>query len=370
MRILVHGHLGKGNLGDELMLEPILTELGKRFPHAQLVIATGDKPSTNTSAFPSIILVPRNSLSLLWQIMRCQIFVIAGGTHVASFKGSRRHLAGIVRQLILVLFAYLTFSKTLMFSVGFGPFEEPTGERIARWLLHLTSFAGVRDRASFEWLDRLPRSKQSFSLGHDAALFNPREPEKRNQPVLGISLMPYFANYGGGTEKDAALVDQLAISIKRWRLIYPIAPVRLFGFLKQDSIFADVRILQILKNRFESDKNISLIDRDPDIKFAQEQFAEFTHFISMRYHSQVLAWQNEVPQLCITYHRKNRLFAAEYGIPKGQCFDIEEVLEGDLNQNIDNFFRHPDQHLPSATWSNLLADRDDLIPANLAILRE
>ena len=363
MRILVHGHLGMGNLGDELMLAPILASLAERFPSARLVVSAGEHLPSTLAADPQVEIVPRTLLQLFKEIFRCQVFLIAGGTHLASFRGAGRHLKGILRQLLLVMWARLTLSRVMMLSVGFGPFEEPRGERLAKFLLRLTHYISVRDATSAQWLSTLNRPADSYDQCHDAALFTPRKPEQRDEPFLGISLMPYFANYGGEVEKDVAIVEQFVPIIECWKIVHPHAKICLYSFLKQDSIYADNRVLGLLKQRFADDDCIQMLDETPDIELTQEVFAKFTHFISMRYHSQVMAWLNEVPQMCITYHRKNRLFAVEYGIPEQACLDVEELIRGELGERVEDFFRKPQQYSASKTPVNILSECGGLIPS-------
>lgn len=356
-----------GNLGDELMLAPILATLAERYPAAKLIVAAGKSVPDAIRDDPRITVVPRSLVRLCVEIVRARVFVVAGGTHLASFRGASRHLKGIVRQLLMVLLARITFSKVVMLSVGFGPFEEPRGERVAKWLLMLTNYVSVRDGASADWLNAIGRSADRYNRCRDAALYTEKSTPNRPQPRLGISLMPYFANYGGQSEKDVALVEQFAPIITRWLEQYPESSVCLFSFLKQDSIYSDARVLGPLKDKFASEIRVELLDETPNIDLAREQFASFTHFISMRYHSQVMAWLNEVPQLCVTYHRKNRLFAEEHGIPDEACFDVEAVVNGRLSEIAESFFSTPQRYAPQSNPSSLPSLQEDLLPPQVQI---
>lgn len=365
MRILVHGHLGMGNLGDELMLAPILTTLAERFPEAKLIVAAGPSVPGAIRNNSKVSIVPRSPMRLCVEIVRARLFVVAGGTHLASFRGATRHLRGIVRQLLMVLLARATFSKVVMLSVGFGPFEEKWGERFANLLLFLTNYVSVRDDASVSWLDAIGRSPKRYNRCHDAALYTARATPNRLRPRLGISMMPFFANYGGQTEKDLVLVDQFIPVINTWLHCYPDSSVCLISFLKQDSMFSDERVLGALKAKFALEDRVELLDEPPDIDLAKQQFSSFTHFISMRYHSQVMAWLNEIPQLCVTYHRKNRLFAAEHGISDQVCFSVEDVIQGRLGDASDRFFRMPKEFLTTMGPLCMPTKREDLLPRHV-----
>jgi len=76
MRILVHGHLGMGNLGDEAMLKTILEVLANRYPDARLVVAVGPAPPQTFLRAKNIEIVSRNIPRLFWEILRCRIFAL------------------------------------------------------------------------------------------------------------------------------------------------------------------------------------------------------------------------------------------------------------------------------------------------------
>lgn len=367
MRILVHGHLGMGNLGDEAMLQPILELLTKRFPNAHLIVAVGPSPSQSFLQSENIEVVARSIPRLFWEILRCHAFIIAGGTHLASFNNNPRHQRGILRQLMLVLFARLTFARVFMLSVGFGPFENPKGERLAKRILQLTHFVSARDKISEAWLKAIGY-RYRYTRCSDAALF--LEPQKKSVtgPRLGISLMPYFANYSDDHDKDHQLMEALTPVLQAWRNTYPEGEVHLCSFLKQDSIFSDNRILAPLKERFQNADWITLHDSPPDLTATCKQFATFSHFVSMRYHSQVLAWLHGIPQLCIAYHEKNKAFANEHGIPDTACFGVEETIAGDMLATAEEFFQTPLRFAAKENRETINATLDDVFPSDIADL--
>jgi len=367
MRILVHGHLGMGNLGDEAMLQTILALLTDRFPDTRLIVAVGPSAPQPFLRAKNIEVVARNVPRLLWEILRCRAFVIAGGTHLASFNNDQRHRRGILRQLLLVLFARLTFARVFMLSVGFGPFEDHGGERLAKWILHLTHFVSVRDEASETWL-RTIKYPSHYRRCHDAAIFLDRAKSCTAGPRLGISLMPYHANYSGNQKKDGKLVEALVPVVKAWRAIHPNGEVCLCSFLKQDSIFSDSCVLLPLKERFQNADWVTLLDDSPDLVATCKQFATFTHFISMRYHSQVLARLHDIPQLCLIYHRKNRTYAHEYGIPDAACFGIEKAIAGGMQATAEEFFRDSLRFAATSHLETIGANRDDIFPSDAVCL--
>ena len=362
MKILVHGHLGMGNLGDEAMLLPVLDLLRERFPAAQLTVAAGPQAQREHLESKGIRIVARSKMSLLWEILRCHLFVIAGGSHLTSFKNDKRYTQGIKHQLALVTFARLTLSRVFMFSVGFGPFEEATGERLAKRIMRLTHFASVRDAVSVRWLESIQYPSNRFTRCQDAAMFLTPANGTPSGPSLGISLMPFYANYSGNEEKDRELIAALVPIIQDWRSVHPDGQVHLCSFLKQDSPYSDNQVLQPIIDEFQGAQWITLHDETPDVAAMSQRFATFTHFISMRYHSQVFAWLHEVPQLCIIYHRKNAAFAEEYGIPSQACFTMDAILADEMQSAAEKFFREPAQFAASTTPAKLHNERDKVVP--------
>jgi len=254
-----------------------------------------------------------------------------------------------------------------MLSVGLGPFEDRWGERLAKWLLHLTYFVSVRDTSSQEWLEQVGYPAGKYLRCHDAALFLAREQQSATGPTLGVSLLPYFANYTGSSVKDHELVQALTAVLRAWRRIHPDGEVHLCSFLKQDSIFSDNRVLLPLRDSLGNVDWVFIHDDVPDLATTFHLFSTFTHFISMRYHAEALAWLHEVPQLCIIYHQKNRMFAQEYGIKVNACFEVEEVCDGEMLATAEAFFKDPQQFAATSCWKKIAATRNSILPLEVTV---
>jgi len=355
-----------GNLGDEAMLLPIVDLLRERFPRASIVVAVGPQAIGAELDARGVQVVPRTKLRLLLEIARSSVFVIAGGTHLASFENDPRHTRGIKRQLSLVTFARLTWSRVWMFSVGFGPFEDSAGEELAQRVLALTHYVTVRDDVSASWLESMDYCNDRYSRCHDAALYVKPAPSAIEGPSLGISLMPFYANYSGDSQKDRELVAALVPILKAWRKIHPDGQVHLCSFLKQETPFSDNQVLRPLRDHFADEAWITLHDDFPDVTATCQRFATFTHFIAMRYHSQVFAWLHRVPQVCILYHRKNADFADECGIPQQACFPVAQVITGEMQSTAEHFFRDATAFVAPNGFSELAGQRDQVVPLHLS----
>ena len=83
-RVLILGHFGAGNLGDELMLRGLLGVMAETWPdqvHARVVWAGAYSLETPNRALISVEAV-RPTIEAIWRALRDSDFVVVGGgTH-------------------------------------------------------------------------------------------------------------------------------------------------------------------------------------------------------------------------------------------------------------------------------------------------
>jgi polysaccharide pyruvyl transferase WcaK-like protein len=61
----------------------------------------------------------------------------------------------------------------------------------------------------------------------------------------------------------------------------------------------------------------------------------------MRYHSCLFAYLNSIPLLIIDYHPKCRALANEIGLPKHAVVSLEEILNGQFQDQLENLVNSP-----------------------------
>lgn len=149
MRILVSGYYGFGNLGDEALLEVIVSQLRTRYPYAQLDVLSA-KPDV-TAHDLRVDATPRwDAKAVRGAIARADV-VLSGGGGLLQNSTSLRSLvyyAGIIRAAVRAK------RKTMVFAQSVGPLDF-WGKTVVKECCKGLSAATVRDRRSQQLLSSI-----------------------------------------------------------------------------------------------------------------------------------------------------------------------------------------------------------------------
>jgi polysaccharide pyruvyl transferase WcaK-like protein len=151
-RILLLGTHGQHNIGDELLLETFLSQLGERNSY---VINTYDKADTaarlGTRYRYELIDTAGDRRSLLRHLRRADLLVFAGGSILKELSAAtgRPRYATMAMILALVCAArWLGSAPVAMLNIGVGPIRTRRGRFLARRILNGVDLVTVRDAAS------------------------------------------------------------------------------------------------------------------------------------------------------------------------------------------------------------------------------
>jgi polysaccharide pyruvyl transferase WcaK-like protein len=175
-RIVFLGTHGQYNIGDELLLETFLTQLG-----------AGNHYDVNSydPAFTAAQLRPRFQVEvfntatergrLLQGLRACDVLFFGGGSIVKELYASvgRNRYATLLMVLAIVTFTRRVARKPIVMSnIGVGPVHTPMGRRLAKWTLSQVDVLSVRDRKSYDTCLALGLPAQRVQLVPDAVFAN------------------------------------------------------------------------------------------------------------------------------------------------------------------------------------------------------
>ncbi len=149
MRVLLSGYYGFGNLGDEALLEVIVTQLRTHFPGATLDVLSATP--LETAARLGVVATPRwNMRAVRESIERADVVLSGGGGLLQSATSIRSivYYAGIVREAIKLQ------RKTMIFAQSIGPLDL-IGRIVVRSFCRGVTRATVRDTRSRDLLQSL-----------------------------------------------------------------------------------------------------------------------------------------------------------------------------------------------------------------------
>jgi polysaccharide pyruvyl transferase CsaB len=145
--IVVSGYYGFDNLGDEAILEQLLSELKQLVSPADIrVLSHNPLQTSSTYQVPA---VDRFSLKALCTLLPyARLFISGGGGLFQDTKsvGSVLYYAG---QLAL---ARLYGVPSLIYAQGLGPLRGHLAKAVTKWSWQTADVISVRDQDSFNWL--------------------------------------------------------------------------------------------------------------------------------------------------------------------------------------------------------------------------
>jgi polysaccharide pyruvyl transferase WcaK-like protein len=176
MNILFLGTHGQFNIGDELLLETFLTQLGAEHNYAvnsydPVFTQNAVCPRFNVEAFHTTRELPR----FLKYMLTSKLLFFGGGSIIKELYVSvgRNPYSTLLMILGTVTFAkQITRKRVIMSNIGVGPLMTPLGRQLARWILKQVDVLSVRDEKSLRTALGLGLSPEKVLLVPDAVFAN------------------------------------------------------------------------------------------------------------------------------------------------------------------------------------------------------
>jgi polysaccharide pyruvyl transferase WcaK-like protein len=178
-RIVLLGTHGQFNLGDELLLETFLSQLGPEHRYSVNSYAPDETAAGLTDRFHvDVFDTADGKVKLVRRLWASDVVIFGGGSIVKELYPStgRWRYATLCMVLTIVGFCRLAAHRpVLMSNIGVGPITTKTGRRLAGWILSLASLVSVRDQRSFDTCQMLGCRPEKLRRVPDAVWVN--EPE-------------------------------------------------------------------------------------------------------------------------------------------------------------------------------------------------
>lgn len=176
-RIVFLGTHGQMNIGDELLLETFLTQLGAEndyFVNSYDPEFTAAQLRSNFRV--TVFDTARERSKLLRYLLGCDLLFFGGGSIVKELYASvgRHPYSTLLMVLGVVTYARQLARKPIVMSnIGVGPLLTPRGRQLAGWILRQVNILSVRDRRSYETCLGLGLTPERVQLVPDAVFANP-----------------------------------------------------------------------------------------------------------------------------------------------------------------------------------------------------
>ena len=338
MKILFLGTHGQYNIGDELLLETFLSQLGSE---NRFVVNSYDPAFTRQMLQAQYDITTfhttRQLPFFLRSLLSSDLIFFGGGSIIKELYASvgRNPYATLRMILASVTTAkQIARKKVVMSNIGVGPIATPNGERLARWILSQVDFVSVRDQRSLEICQRLgiPAGKvrrvPDAVFANPPSVFLPNPPAPASSPRLRVALN---LNYDiENREAWEGFLASLAEALALWNQRQPLE----IHALPMQSKFKANDDLAVLKAFSERLPGIEMVLHDPQTAGqAGEIMASCQVVLAERLHTLVIASILGRPFFGLTYDVKVRelvdyLGMAEYAIDINQPFQAQTLLAG------------------------------------------
>lgn len=336
-RIVFLGTHGQYNIGDELLLDTFLTQLG---PEHHYVVNSYDPAFTRAQLAGrfdvTVIDTARDRGRLLRELLRCDRVVFGGGSIVKELYAStgRHRYATLLMILAIVTFARVVRKPVAMLNVGVGPLPSSGGLRLARLVLSQVDLLTVRDERSVltgrrvgarpvHATDAVFSVDRDFLLGPDPAPDVATSGEGDDVPRLRVAL-----NLNYDIENPDAwepFLADLAVCLGRLDERYPLE----LHALPMQAGFKEHHDAGVLADFAGRLPGIPFVRHDlASHQDAARLIARCDVVVSERLHAIVMASVLGVPTFVLAYDVKVRELARTLDI-EAWCVDINEPLDVD-----------------------------------------
>jgi polysaccharide pyruvyl transferase WcaK-like protein len=329
-KIVFLGTHGQYNIGDELLLDTFLTQLGAEHHY---VVNSYDPEFTRTQLegrfTVTVIDTAKDRGRLIRALLSCDLLVFGGGSIIKELYAStgRNRYSTLLMILAIVTFTRRIARKpTAMLNIGVGPIRTPRGEKLARMILSQVEELTVRDERSAATCRTLGVEPV---LATDAVFSSTRESLLGTQPVDNDAARPPLRlalNLNFDIENPdnwETFLEQLAASLEIVNSRHPIeihtVPMQA-GFKDHD----DVEVLESFASLVPT---IPVVRHEvPTHTAAAHVLASCDVLVSERLHAIVMASILGVPSYVLAYDVKVVELASMLGL-EGSTVNINEPFD-------------------------------------------
>jgi polysaccharide pyruvyl transferase WcaK-like protein len=353
-KVVLFGHFGAGNLGNESTLQAMLCNLRRLVPDSEIacVCTVPEKVARDyqiaTRPISETVIGEWRRQSSIAKVLRklalgIPIEVYRWLTAIRTMKGTR---ALIIPGTGLLTDAYglrgwgpynlfkwsvvakLCGCRLLFVSVGAGPLYTRRGRFFVKTALRLADFSSYRDVASKQYLERTGFSTVEHTVSPDLAFSLPecRVPkscdDKRSKRRVGLGIMEYAGRYSVADPKDATFqtyLESLAV-FAEWLLANNYEVRLLIGDVTDIPVIRQFKSL--LASRLSSLTLASVIDEPIScVDDLLTQLATTDLIVATRFHNVLLALLLGKPTLAISFHHKCTSLMKQVELSE-YCLDI------------------------------------------------
>ena len=295
--LLLCGYYGEHNLGDDALLQVLVSSL----PKTKQLLITACDPAPVLALVPSALTVHRRSLPrCIRAALRADVLVLGGG----SLLQDSTSFSSLVYYLVLMAVARIGGAEVVLWGQGLGPLQRRISRVLVRTVLPFCKAASWRDERSFDlsqrWAPKLPTV-----LAADPVWQMPSRPWIGGDTIV-LSWRPTSLLDRSGWRRLTEALDRLSAELE--------APVIWLAFHQ----YQDAPLLQYLSDQGLlpaglKARSSTLVPQSLEVVSDLVQRARLV--LPMRLHALILARLANSPMAALSYDPKVEAAAAMAKIP-------------------------------------------------------
>lgn len=312
-KAVLAGYYGFGNIGDEALLEVLISKIKEINPKTKIIILANN-PKDIFKRLKTPAVDRANILHIIKALFGSDKIIFGGGglfQDITSFKS-------LLYYLGLIVIAKIMRNKVYLIAQGIGPIKRNVSHKLLSIIFRMVDEFSVRDKKSFELLSNLYKKK--ITITSDPALLlkyrrDVRFDENSKKVIISLRKSPHFTK----SKKDIFIQV-----LKKLMIEENIEPVFL-PFHGQDDKKVSLEIINML------DGPLKLEEPQTNPLYLLRVMDGTSIVIGMRLHSLIFAAGLGIPFIGISYDPKVTSFCNSY---KSPVFEIESLNPFDLEKSI------------------------------------
>ena len=333
---IISGYYGFNNIGDDAMLRAIIDNLKQRKPDISILVLSKN-PAQTAHTYNIQAINRKNILKVYSAMKKAKLFIYGGGNIIQDSTSSR----SILFYLGIAWLAKKLKLKLMFYANGIGPINKLKNLEYSRKILNLADLITVREKLSFNELQKMGINKPKIALTADAALSVEINGQAGLKKIFAEENIPFDGKYAGfsvrkcpGCSKQQHLNYERTIAEVADYVSnnYNLIPV----FIPME--YVDISTIQNIAAMMKTNQYI--ISKSHSVSETFGIIGKMDIMIAMRLHALIFAAYMNVPLLGISYQPKVEGFL-EY-IEQPSVGHVKEITFESMRAKVDEILQNRD----------------------------
>lgn len=332
--ILISGYYGFRNSGDDALLMSIIDDL-KKYKESPNITVLSANPAETERIYRVKAINRLNPFKVISHIKNADMLISGGGTLIQDSTSTK----SLLYYLSVIRMATKAGTKVMLYSNGIGPLNRKMNIKKTKKVLDDVDLITLRDKASYDELNRIGVSKPKMLVTADPAFILDGADktigwdilEKAGVPkgkrIMGISVRRWYSIGDGFEEIIAEVCDYAAEKYGLYPVLVPMQKSK------------DLLISQNIKKRVKHECVILEGERDVRDVIAINGCMDVC--IAMRLHMLIYSAINATPIIGIAYDPKISRFMEDIG--QDRYIDIKHLDADRLKKMVDDCMENQDK---------------------------